>query len=41
MLIDEVKKIVAGIPAELKEKKGLYSFELTVAERKVMFASFR
>jgi hypothetical protein len=38
MLIDEIKRIVAGIPAELKEKKGIYSFEFTVAERKVMFA---
>ncbi len=38
MVIDEIKKIAAGIPAEIKEKKGLYSFEYTVAERKVMLS---
>ncbi|MCX6006775.1 MAG: hypothetical protein NTZ34_05885 [Chloroflexi bacterium] len=36
MLIDEIRKITDKIPAELKEKKGLFSIEFTVAERKVM-----
>jgi hypothetical protein len=38
MLIDEIRKITDKIPAELKEKKGLFSFEFTVAERKVMLS---
>jgi hypothetical protein len=36
MLIDEIRKITDKIPAELKEKKGLFSTEFTVAERKAM-----
>jgi hypothetical protein len=38
MLIDEIRKITQSIPAELKEKKGLYSFEFTVAERKALLS---
>ncbi len=38
MLIDEIKRIAKEIPAELKEKKGLFSIEFTIAERKGMFA---
>jgi hypothetical protein len=38
MIIDEIRKITERIPAELKEKKGLYSFEFTVAERKAMLS---
>lgn len=49
MLIDEIRKIIAAIPAELKEKKGFFSVDFTVAERKVLlskkkltyFAKFR
>jgi hypothetical protein len=38
MLIDEIKRIAKEIPAELKEKKGVYSLEFTIAERKVMLS---
>jgi hypothetical protein len=38
MFIDEIRKIAGKIPAELKEKKGLYSMEFTVAERKVLLS---
>ena len=38
MLIDEIKKFVEGIPATLKEKKGVYSVEFTVAERRVFLS---
>ena len=38
MLIDEIKRIAKEIPAELKEKKGVFSLEFTVAERKVMLS---
>ena len=34
MRVDEIARFVEGIPATLKEKKGLYSVEFTVAERK-------
>ncbi|MDD5646525.1 MAG: hypothetical protein PHW86_05090, partial [Candidatus Bipolaricaulis sp.] len=34
MRIDEIVKFVEGIPADLKEKRGTYSIEFTVAERK-------
>jgi hypothetical protein len=37
-LKDEVTAYAKGIPAELKEKKGLYTLELTVAERKVLLS---
>ena len=39
MLLDDIKSYVAAIPAESKEKNGLYSFEFTVAERKAFLAS--
>lgn len=37
MLLDEIREIIA--PAGLKEKKGVYSVEFTVAERKVLFST--
>ncbi len=39
MLLDDIKTIVAAIPARLKEKNGLYSFEFTVAERKAFLST--
>lgn len=38
MLIDELKKVAAAIPAELKEKKGLYTLESVIAERKAFLS---
>jgi hypothetical protein len=38
MLIDEIKRIAKEIPAELKEKKGVFSLEFTIAERKVLLS---
>ena len=38
ILIDEIKKYVEGIPAILKEKRGVYSVEFTVAEGKVFLS---
>jgi hypothetical protein len=38
MLVDEIRKFVEGIPATLKEKRGVYSVEFTVAERKVFLS---
>ena len=38
MLVDDIKEIARGIPADLKEKKGVYSIEFTVAERKVFLS---
>ena len=34
MRVDEIARFVEGIPATFKERKGLYSVEFTVAERK-------
>ena len=39
MLLDDIKAIVAAIPAGLEEKKGIYSFEYTVAERKAFLST--
>jgi hypothetical protein len=39
MLIQDINIIVSAIPAQLKEKKGLYSFEFTVAERKAFLST--
>ena len=39
MLFDDINTIVAAIPAQLKENKGLYSFEFTVAERKAFLST--
>jgi hypothetical protein len=39
MLIDDIRKITDKIPAELKEKKGLFSFEFTIAERKAFLST--
>ncbi|RJX27374.1 MAG: hypothetical protein C4531_13925 [Desulfurivibrio sp.] len=36
-LIDEIRTIVAAIPAELSESKGVFSFSWVVAERKMLF----
>jgi hypothetical protein len=41
MLFDDIKTIVAAVPARLKEKNGFYSFEFTVAERKVFLSTKR
>ncbi len=38
MLIDEIRRIANAIPAELKEKKSVFSLEFIIAERKVMFS---
>ena len=38
MLIDQIREYVAGLPATLKEKRGIYSFKLTVAERRVLLS---
>ncbi|MDD5509231.1 MAG: hypothetical protein PHI12_00210 [Dehalococcoidales bacterium] len=38
MLVDEISRIASEIPAELKEKKGVFSLEFIIAERKVMFS---
>lgn len=36
--IDEIKAVVSAIPAELVEKKGIYEFEVLVAERKAFLS---
>ena len=41
MLVDEIKKFVEGIPATLKEKRGVHSVVFTVAERKVFLSKKR
>jgi hypothetical protein len=38
MLVDEIRELVEGIPATLKEKRGVYSVEFTVAEREVFLS---
>ena len=38
MLIDQIREYVAGLPATLKEKRGIYSFKRTVAERRVLLS---
>ena len=35
---DELKNIVSGIPAKISEKKGIYEFEVTIAERKAFLS---
>jgi len=37
-LLEEIKKIVAEIPAEMTEKKGVWTFHVLVAERKVFLS---
>jgi hypothetical protein len=39
MLIDDIKAIIFGIPAQPKEKNGLFSVEFTVAERKAFLST--
>jgi hypothetical protein len=39
MLIEDIKTIIAAIPAQLKDKNSLYSFEFTVAERKAFLST--
>ncbi|MBN1857412.1 MAG: ribonucleoside-triphosphate reductase [Dehalococcoidia bacterium] len=38
MLADDLKDYAKSIPADLKEKKGVYTLEFTVAERKVFLS---
>lgn len=38
-LIEEIKKIAAEIPAEIKEDDGVYELEFLVAERKAFLSS--
>jgi hypothetical protein len=38
MLVDQIKTFVEGIPATLREKRGVCSVEFTVAERKVFLS---
>jgi len=38
VVVDEITKFVAEIPGTLREKRGVYSVEFTVAERKVFLA---
>ena len=38
MLVDEIKRFVEGIPAALREKRGVYSVKFTVAERKAFLS---
>jgi hypothetical protein len=38
MLVDEIREFVGGIPATLKEKRGIYSVEFTLAERRVFLS---
>ncbi|HSW57561.1 MAG TPA: hypothetical protein VLH15_04115 [Dehalococcoidales bacterium] len=33
-LIEEIKNFAAGLPAEIKESKGLYDLSMVIAERK-------
>jgi len=33
-ITDELKNIVSGLPAKINEKKGVYEFEVQLAERK-------
>ena len=37
-LLDELKKVVGEVPAELSEKNGLFAFEAVVAERKAFLS---
>lgn len=37
-MTDELKNVVKGIPSEIKEKKGIYSFEVQIAERKALLS---
>ena len=39
MLLEDIKSMLAAILARLEEKKGLYSFEFTVAERKAFLST--
>jgi hypothetical protein len=38
MIIDEIRKLVSEKGAELSEKKGFYTFQFIIAERKVFFS---
>ena len=40
-IIDELKRIVLDLPAGINEKKGIYSFEVLVAERKALLSRKR
>ena len=39
MLLNDITHIIAALPAQLKEKNSLYSFEFTVAERKAFLST--
>jgi hypothetical protein len=38
MLVDVIKKFVEAIPATMKEKRGVHSVQIVVAERKVFLS---
>jgi hypothetical protein len=38
MRVDEIARFVEGIPATLREKRGVYAVEFTVAERKAFLS---
>lgn len=40
-IIDELKKLVSDLPAGVNEKKGIYSFEVLIAERKAFLSRKR
>jgi len=40
-LIDDISRMAVSIGAELKEKKGVYTLRLTVAERKALLSKKR
>lgn len=40
-ITDELQEIVSEIPSEISEKKGVYSFEVLLAERKVFLSRKR
>lgn len=35
-MLEEIRKVVTAIPAELSEKKGIFSFSVNVAERRTL-----
>ena len=41
MRVDEIERFLERIPATLKEKRGVYSVEFTVAERKTFLSKKR
>ena len=41
MLVDKIKKFVVGLPATMKEKRGVHSVQVVVAERKAFLSKKR